>query len=73
MTPEECDRIINERLARWLDLMSQSNATPLILIGIGHDAACGDLVLCIPEDVAPADACSLLIQAAWSLMPSGTQ
>jgi hypothetical protein len=44
------DAINAERLERWRKRLSDSHATALITIGIGHDHNLGALVLCAPEE-----------------------
>ncbi len=43
------------RLAGWQKKLSAQNATPLALVGIGHEHTSGKVVLCIPEN-GPSDA-----------------
>jgi len=39
-------RITEERLKLWSRRLVEANATPLILIGFGHDQTSGQLVIC---------------------------
>jgi hypothetical protein len=44
------DEITAQRLAGWAKKLAEDNATPLVLVGIGHEHARGKVVLCIPEN-----------------------
>jgi hypothetical protein len=48
MVPTE--RITDERLARWKLKLSLSHATPMVLLGVGHDAHSGQLVVCTLDE-----------------------
>ncbi len=52
MTDDELRAIIAERLARWTERLVSSHATPMVLVGIGHDANSGTVVVCALEDGA---------------------
>lgn len=45
MTPEECQKINDERLGRWKAMLVGQHATPLLLVGVCHDARLGDRVV----------------------------
>jgi hypothetical protein len=47
----DTDGITAERLASWRDRLKEENATPMVLIGVGHDHKSGQIVLCVPEGV----------------------
>lgn len=40
-----------DRLNRWGQRLISSNATPIILVGVGHGPNQGDIVLCTLEDM----------------------
>lgn len=42
--------ITKERLGKWSMRMNQANATPVVLIGIGHDQNEGKVVVCTLEE-----------------------
>lgn len=48
MVPVET--ITAERLARWSKRLSESHATPLLLLAVGHDHVSGQLVICTLEE-----------------------
>ena len=50
MVPTE--QITDERLDRWKKRLSESHATPIALIGIGHDHVSGQRVLCTVEHIS---------------------
>lgn len=52
MNPQQ---ITTERLRGWQKRLSDQNATPLALVGVGHGQNHGQLILCIPEN-GPSDA-----------------
>lgn len=51
MTPETIRRINDERLGAWREDLVAVHATPALLIGVGHDAAIGQVHLCMPENM----------------------
>lgn len=50
MMPMTTDDITKERLLGWRKKLSQSNATPIALLGVGHGPNQGQTVVCIPEN-----------------------
>jgi hypothetical protein len=44
------EAITRERLDRWAARMRDSHATPLILIGVGHDENIGQIVVCTLDE-----------------------
>ncbi len=48
MVPVE--EITEERLARWKVKMKDAHATPLMLIGVGHDHKRGEFVICTLDE-----------------------
>lgn len=42
--------IVIDRLARWSQKLIESHATPLLVVGIGHDHALGNVVVLTIED-----------------------
>ncbi len=45
------EEITRKRLAGWERRLSESHATPLVMIGVSHDQKSGQIVLCLPEGV----------------------
>jgi hypothetical protein len=43
-------QIVDDRLARWAIRMKESHATPVMLVGIGHDHVSGQIVLCTLDE-----------------------
>lgn len=60
MTSDEVREICNERLTRWRDHLVSKHATPMVLIGVGHDEAEGSVVMCLPDGINGADVAGLL-------------
>lgn len=50
MTPEMVRRINRDRLAGWAERLCGEHATPLLLVGCGHDHRQGQVTLCVCED-----------------------
>lgn len=47
--------ITRDRLAEWAIKLNEQHATPVLLIGVGHDYASGELVMCTMEQIHDAD------------------
>ena len=56
-------KINNERLNGWKEKLTKAHATPVALIGVGHDHVSGQIHLVITEDVDIADIKKLLWNA----------
>jgi len=63
------ESITRERLARWAKKLDGEQATPMVLLGVGHNEKCGQLVVCIPEDVDNATVLACLCFAVEQLAP----
>jgi hypothetical protein len=61
------EEITKERLARWAVRLESQHATPLVLVGIGHDHVSGNLVVCLPEDVGNPIVIALLLRVIEGL------
>jgi len=48
MVPVE--EITQRRLDRWGRLLCQAHATPVVLVGLGHDLVSGQIVLCTLDE-----------------------
>jgi hypothetical protein len=46
------DFINAHRLREWQHVLSENNATPLLLIGVGHDERSGEFHLLVPDGVS---------------------
>lgn len=52
--------ITRDRLWKWGAKLDLEHATPVILVGVGHDQNSGQTVVCIPEDVTDEQLCGFL-------------
>jgi hypothetical protein len=52
MKATEVREICRQRLAGWTKKLVAEHATPVILLGIGHDGKSGEIVLCTTEDMS---------------------
>lgn len=52
MNDEEVRAICRERLALWTEHLVSDHATPILLIGVGHDKRSGEVVLCTTEGLS---------------------
>ena len=55
MSPERVTEITAERLSRWGNYLAAKHATPLLVLGMGHDERRGTVEVCIPADVPLPD------------------
>lgn len=67
MDAKQIRQINVERLGNWTYKMVSSHATPMILIGIGHDHVAGQKVICMLEDMKDDTAAGLLLDVAQRL------
>ena len=51
MNREKVRSIGKERLDKWLDHLVNDHATPVLLMGLGHDHNLGNVSLCITENI----------------------
>jgi hypothetical protein len=60
--PVPHEQVTKERLACWADKLKLSNATPMVLLGVGHDRHSGDLVVCTlnEKEINPTALCAFL-------------
>lgn len=47
--------ISEDRLKSWLDKLAQFNATPVVIIGVGHDHRSGELHVVTCENIEDAE------------------
>ena len=52
MESEEVKAICDERLGRWTQRLVGEHATPVLLLGVGHDHKSGQLVVLTMEEVS---------------------
>jgi len=60
--------ICDERLTRWKELLVADNATPIVLIGVGHEHNSGQIDVCFPTDAHNAEIAAILLEAADALL-----
>ena len=65
--PVPTAEITQERLQRWAKLLEESDATPALLLGIGHNRFSGLPVLLTTEDMDRADIRTFLEMALAAL------
>ncbi len=68
MTPEEVKAICDQRLESWKARLVQGHATPLALLGVGHDWNSGKLVFCTTEDMPGDQLAVFLLSVAKDLL-----
>ena len=56
MTTSEIDSINRTRLDTWRKHLTAGHSTPIILLGVGHDAVSGQWCVCTLEDDCMPDA-----------------
>lgn len=64
MTSEEIREICNDRLGAWTKCLVEDHATPVILIGEGHDEELGKTVILLIKDLSDGEALAFLSSAA---------
>lgn len=67
MTSAEIQKIGAARLASWLKLLVEDHATPVLLVGVGHDAQVGVTSVCVPEGLGDAEILRFLKAAVTKL------
>ena len=50
------ERVTTDRLAAWARDLAGDHATPLLLVGVGHDHTRGTIVVCAVDDAEMTDA-----------------
>ena len=56
-----------ERIPRWAAKLKFEHATPVILIGIGHDHESGQITVCVPENLTDFQIKAILSSALLNL------
>ena len=67
MDDNKIEQIWCERIPSWAAKLQSEHATPVILIGVGHDHKSGQLVICVPEDFTDSIIMDLLDAAICHL------
>lgn len=60
MDDSEIEEIWCELIPRWATKLKSEHATPICLIGIGHDHKSGQVTICVPEDFNDYMTCGIL-------------
>lgn len=55
MRREQINKINVGRLSRWKDRLNDTHATPVLMIGVGHDHYNGKVILCTTEDLTDSE------------------
>lgn len=63
MKREQINKINVERLTRWKDRLNEQHATPVILLGVGHDHKVGQCVILATEERTDAEILLFLREA----------
>jgi hypothetical protein len=67
MDRAKINKINIERLTRWKDRLNNAHATPLLLIGVGHDHKNGQLTICATEERTDQEILLLMKEAVRML------
>jgi hypothetical protein len=74
MTPEEIRALTAARLAGWTEKLVGDHATPVLLIGFGHDAHSGEIVLIVvDEDAFDNHVIAACLRYALKHLPQATR
>ena len=68
MNDDRIRQICKDRLAMWTDDLVGDHATPLLLLGIGHDDRSGNISICTVEEMDRDKITVFLAQALDRLM-----
>lgn len=71
MDNKKIKEICTKRLGRWQKKLEEKHATPVLLMGVGHDHNSGKLVVCCNEDCSDAQL-SLWLAGALGEIKFGT-
>ena len=69
MDPIEIEAICRDRLGRWTKGLVEQHATPILLVGIGHDQQEGKIVICTVGEITDNEII-LLLQGALRIIGS---
>lgn len=66
MTRVDTEAITRERLARWAERLRERHATPLVLVGVGHDERSGQVtVVAVDEAEVPDEVVAACLRYAY--------
>lgn len=68
MNDERIRQICTQRLAMWTDDLVGDHATPVLLLGIGHDDKKGSISICTNEEVETGHLVGFLLYAVNQLL-----
>ncbi len=60
--PVNVEGITTERLDGWAKQLINAHATPVLLLGVGHDHVSGQIHLIVTENMTPAEIRAFLKQ-----------
>ncbi len=61
--PVDVKRITDERLQSWSKQLINAHATPVLLLGVGHDHVSGQINVVVTENMTPVQIRAFLKQA----------
>jgi len=67
MNNTQIDSISKQRLYSWKEKLNAEHATPVLLLGVGHDHNNGKIVICVTEDRSDQEIILFLEKALASL------
>lgn len=67
MTEPQREAITYERFTTYKKRLREHNATPMICLGIGHDAHSGELICCTTLDLSDKQVLAFLMRAVEML------
>lgn len=70
MERSEIEQINRERLEGWRRKLVESHATPILLVGVGHDEKKGLCVLCTTEEMTNEETTNFLL-GAYNMLKRG--
>lgn len=70
MTREQIEDIIASRIVQWGVVLRDMHATPMLLLGVGHDHAVGKLHVVVPDSVGTQEIKAMLL-AALEMLDKG--
>jgi hypothetical protein len=70
MNQVEIEKICRDRLDRWIQNLVKEHATPVVLVGVGHDDQSGKVVICTTEEMSQEDIGLFLVGAIKELSKS---
>lgn len=68
MTPDDIKAICVQRLGSWTSRLTEQHATPMVLVGVGHDHKSGQVVVLTTEEMSQQDIVAFLALAVHHLV-----